>query len=1072
MKQKLLNFFILFCLFTGISGSAFSQGTTSAGINGMVTDAGGEELPGANVIAVHQPSGTRYGAVTNARGRFNLPNVRIGGPYAVTVSYVGFEENVTSGIQLSLGQTYSMEIRLTETGMELEGVEVIGRRDPVMNSERTGAATTISEEQIETLPTISRSFSDFVRATPQADIKGGAISIGGMNNRFNQITIDGAVSNDVFGLSGTGTNGGETGTSPISLDAIQAFEVQIAPYDVRLGGFAGGGISAVTRSGTNNVNGSVYYFFRNEKLAGKTPGSLIPENDPEFERTRFDEFSDQQYGIRVGGPIVKDKLFFFVNAEQTNNVTPLSFQPGSSESNISLEAAARAAARAEEFGYNPGSFTDQETSRSSDKLFGRLDWNINDMHKLTLRHSYTRGDFLELSRDPNTLTFSNGGVLRESTTNSTVLDFSSRISNEMSNNLIVNYTTVREPRGAPGDPFPRVTIDLGSRRSIRLGTEAYSTVNNLEQDVLTITDNFSLFKGRHHITIGTHNEFYNMYNAFIGQAYGDYVFNSIEDWEAGLANSYTYQYSRTPNPEEGAEFSAMQLGLYVQDEFQMTNNFMLAYGLRLDVPIYTDSPLRNDDFNNSVLGESLIGQRNDELPKPAFMFSPRVGFNWDVNGDRSTQVRGGTGLFTSRFPFVWVGGAFTQSGILLDRNNASVQEGDPANIPFNPDPFNQTKRAQASGPGGNITVVDRNFKLPQIFRTNLAVDQLLPGGFIATLEGMYSKNYNAFRFTNLNLVEPTATLGGADNRPLYPASLSDRTILDNYSEVIFVENVNEGFAYNLTAQLQKNFQNGFYSSLAYTYTRSEDLFAGTSSQNQSNFYRVPTVRGSNNVEVGFSPFDVRSRIVGMVSYRKEYLNHLATTVSLFYNGQSGTPFSYVYNRDLNRESNRLNESYDLIYVPANASEILFKEGEGRTAAQQWDDLNAFIEADDYLSTRRGQYAERNAARTPFTHQFDIKILQDIFTNIGGKRNTLQLSLDIFNVGNLLNKDWGRQYDWGFGSSYFDNTFRLLRLEEYTANNTPVFSFDPVRNNEPYNTNDAPIGGSRWVGQIGIRYIFE
>lgn len=1070
MKNRILQIKLLFMsCFVLYAQAALAQGVTTASMSGTITEANGEGLPGANVVAVHQPSGTQYGTVTNVEGRFNLPNMRVGGPYEVTITFVGFQDQVQQDIYLTLGETLNLYYELAEENLELSEVEIFGNRDAVLNSDRTGAATSITREQVQSLPTISRSFNDFTRLTPQADIKGSGISIGGMNNRYNQVTIDGAVSNDVFGLSATGTNGGGTGVSPISLDAIEQFQVQIAPYDVRLGGFAGGGISAVTRSGTNDFSGSAYYYFRNEKLAGKTPGSLIPEGDSDFERQQFAEFSDKQYGFRIGGPIIKDKLFFFFNAEQTDNVTPLSFRPGTSESNITEEEALAVANRAMALGYDPGSFGAQESTNSSDKIFGRLDWNINNNHKLTFRHSFTKGMAVDLNRNPNTLTFSNGGVLRESTTNSTVLELNSRFTNTISNNLIIGYSTVREPRSAPGAPFPRVSIELGTNRTINLGTEAFSTVNQLDQDVFTLTDNVSIFKGRHTVTIGTHNEFYSMYNAFIGQAYGDYRFRSIAEWEAGTASSFTYQYSKTDNPREGADFKAMQLGFYGQDEFQINKGFKLTYGIRLDVPIYLDEPLTNEDFNNSEIATSR-GLENNELPKPAFMFSPRVGFNWDVEGDRTTQLRGGLGIFTSRFPFVWVGGAFTQSGILLDRNQASVQVGDPANIPFIADPFNQPKRGEASGPGGNMTVIDSDFKFPQIFRINLGVDKQLPGGIIGTLEGMYSKHLNSFRFSNLNLVEPNQTLGGIDDRPLYPATLAERRKLQNYAEIIYIDNVNEGFAYSITAQLQKNFRSGFYSSLAYTFTRSKDLFPGTSSQNHSNFYRVASVNGSNNVDIGFSPFNAGSRIVGAFSYRKEYLNHLATTFSLFYNGQSGVPFSYVYNGDLNRESNNLNEFYDLIYIPNNASEITFVENDGRTQEQQWNDFNAFIETQDYLSERRGEYAERNGARTPFTHQFDIKIIQDIFTDIGNKRNTLQLSIDIFNLGNLLNKDWGRQYS--YGTSFFDNTFRVLRLESYDDNNRPQFTFDPVNNNEPYFTSDSPIGGSRWVGQVGLRYIFN
>lgn len=1071
-RFSFLFYVMLICQLT------WAQGVTTGNMNGQVTDQNGEGLPGTTIMAIHESSGTQYGTTTNEQGRYNLPNMRVGA-YTISVSFVGFETREMANVNLRLGQTLVLNFDLQETSVQLGEVEVRGVRSDVLNSERTGAATSISSEQVQTLPTITRGFNDFTRLTPQADIKGAGISIGGMNNRFNQVTIDGAVSNDVFGLSESGTNGGQTGTSPISIDAIEEFQVVIAPYDVRLGGFAGGGISAITRSGTNDFSGSAYYFFRNESLAGKTP-----TNDPDIERERFPEFTDRQYGVRIGGPIIKNKLFFFVNVEQTENVTPLSFAPGTELSEISVAEAERVAARARALGYDPGGFLSQESTNESEKIFGRLDWNVSNVHKLTFRHSYTKGQAVGLSRSPRTLTMSNGAVLRESTTNSTVAELNSRFSNAFSNNLIVGYSTIREPRSAPGAPFPRASIRLDANRSIFVGTEPFSTVNQLEQDILTLTNNLNYFTGKHAFTFGTHNEFYDIYNAFIGQAYGDYQFRespegdtnpasgqpytALENWERGMAQSFTYQYSKTNDPREGAKFRAMQLGFYVQDEFQASKDLKLTAGVRLDIPIYLDNPLTNEEFNNSSLAAEY-GVKNDRMPKPALMFSPRIGFNWDAKGDRTTQVRGGTGIFTSRFPFVWAGGAFTQSGVLLDRNQVNLPADAPHTLEFIPDPQNQPKRSAASGPGGNMTVIDENFKLPQIFRTNIAVDQQLPWGLIGTLEAMFAQNLNSFSFTNINLVDPVGRLQGADNRLLYPAS--DKKRIDNYGEIIYIDNVNKGSSYSLTAQLQKSFEKGFYGSLAYTYTRSKDLYPGTSSQNHSNYYRVASVNGSNNLEVGSSPFDSRSRIVGALSYRKEYLNSLATTISLFYNGQSGTPFSYVVAGDLNRStfSGNIGDSYSLIYIPRDQSEITFVQSGDRTPQQQWNDFNAFIESQDYLKNRRGEYAERNGARTPFTHQFDLKILQDIFVNIGEKRNTLQLSIDIFNVGNLLNKKWGQRYS--YEQSFFDNTFRALTLAGYDGN-TPQYRFNPVRDNEPWTISDAPIGGSRWVGQIGIRYLFN
>lgn len=1076
MKNHLPKQFVLMVLMCMSTLAMMGQGATSSSMSGSVSSES-ETLPGATVVAVHEPSGTTYGAITNTEGRFNLRNLRVGGPYSVTVTFTGYQENKFEGINLILGQNYVLNVTMRE-GVDLQAIDITAFSNEQLNSDRTGAATKIGNEKVMTMPTIDRGFNDFTRLTPQANIQGGAISIAGANNRYNQVTIDGAVSNDVFGLAGSGTNGGQTGTSPISLDAIEEFSVQIAPYDVRLGGFGGGAISAVTRSGSNQTEGSAYIYTRNQNLAGRTPGSIEEQqlvNNPDFERERFDDFTDRQWGARVGGALKKDKLFYFASFERTTNVTPLAFAPGSNpEDGVTEAEVDRIAARARELGYDPGNAKGrQERTNESIKLFGRLDWNINENHKMTLRHAYTRGEAVQLSRSPNNVVFSNGAVLRESTTNSSVLELASSLPGGASNNLVLGFTSVREPRSAPGDPFPRVNIALGDGRFVRLGTEAFSTVNQLEQDIFTLTDNYTFDRGRHTFTVGTHNEFYSIYNAFIAQAFGDYQFDSIEDWEAGVARSATNQYSRTDNPREGAEFRAMQLGFYVQDEFQVSEGFKLTAGVRADIPIYLDSPLANDDFNNSVLGRELTGQNNNDLPQPVVMFSPRVGFNWDVTGDRRTQVRGGTGIFTSRFPFVWVGGAFTQNGILLDRNQRFTPEGEPADIEFVADPNNQPQRDPSGfSPGGNMTIIDQNFKLPQVWRTNIGVDQVLGDGWTLSFDAMYSMNLNAFRFTNLNLVEPEGRLGGADDRLVWPSAGPDRRVLPNYTEVIFVDNVNEGYSWNLTAQIQKQFDFGLFASLAYSYTRSTDLFPGTSSQNQSNFYRVATVDGSNNAVTGANPFDVGSRITALASYSKEYLKKAKTTFTVFYNGQSGVPFSYVVQGDLNRStfSGSNSNHFSLIYVPRDQSEINFVQNGDLTPEDQWELFNAFIEGDDHLSERRGEYAERNGARTPFTHQIDIKILQDIFTDIGPNRNTLQISLDIFNFANLLNKDWGRQFT--YGGSFFDNNFRLLRLRGYTDDMQPEYTFNEPVNGEPYFTSDSPIGGSRWVGMIGFRYLFN
>lgn len=1075
MKKSLLFFALVLASY----GTIQAQVTTSS-MNGVVTESSGQITVGATIKAVHLPSGTVYSGSANSVGRFNLANMRVGGPYRIEVTYVGQDPIVYEDVYLQLGQPFVLNPVFGDAAKALEEVTVTGIKGN--RALKTGASTSISNRQIQALPTVSRSLNDYTRLTPQADLKGSSLSIGGMNNRFNQLTIDGAVSNDVFGLSEGGTNGSGVGVSPISLDAIEQMTVQIAPFDVRAGGFAGGGISAVTRSGTNEVQGSAYFFTRNENLTGKTPGALVKDSK---NRQKLANFTERQYGVRLGAPIIKDKLFMFLNYERTENTTPLSFEPGSDASKLSLADVERVYARAKALGYEAGSYLSQETSNKSDKIFARFDFNINDIHKLTLRHSYVKGTATDLNRSENALTFSNGAILRESTTNSSVLELNSRFNGYLSNNLVVGYTAVREPRTAPGDPFPRAFINLGNSTNMSLGTEPFSTVNQLDQNVFTLTNNLTWLKGNHTFTFGTHNEFYKMYNGFIGSAFGNYTFTgspatdinpatgnpytAVENFERGKASGFQYNYSNTGDPKQGADFSAMQLGFYVQDEYQLASNLKLTGGLRVDIPVYLDKPMENIDFNNSIIAQRYDVQTN-RMPKATFMWSPRLGFNWDVNEDRSFIVRGGTGIFTSRFPFVWSAGAFTQSGTLLGGNQLSSGSGNAPNIDFIADPNNQPKSNATFAPSGNISVLDRNLRLPQIARTSLGVDKNLPWGIQGTAEFMYSKNLSSFRFTDLNLKDPIGQLEGADNRLLYGSSNATKRVLPNYTQVIYIDNVSKGYSWSATAQLSKSFDNGFFGSVAYTYTESKDLFSGSSSQNQSNFFRTATVNGSNNVTLGHNPFSTGSRVIGYASYTKEYLNHLATTVSLVYNGQSGARLSYLINGDPGRvSSGSASDQYALMYIPRDASEIIFVDQDNMTATQQWEAFDSFIESNKYLKENRGKYAERNGDKAPFSHKFDFRILQDVFTNVGGKRNKIQVSLDIMNVGALLNKDWGKQYSGG--GSFWDNSFRPIQFDSYVSatDNTPRYKLADLNDNKPYFVSDIP---SRWSAQVGLRYIFN
>jgi hypothetical protein len=1067
MKQNLLTSLSCLCLLLFLAGDLFAQGVTSAGITGVVTDATGEGLPGTNVRAVHEPTGTAYGVATDLNGRYTISNVRVGGPYTITVSFVGYEAQLFENINLKLGQTFDLDVILSESGVSLAEVEVTSSRNPVLNSERTGAATNISDEQLNSLPTISRGLNDFTRLTPQASTAGSGVSFGGQNNRYNQFAIDGTVNNDVFGLSGSGTNGGQTGVQPISLDAIQEVQVAIAPYDVRQGGFTGGGINAITRSGTNRFKGSVYFFGNNERLVGKSPDE---------ERTRLDEYTDYQTGLRLGGPIIKDKLFFFVNGEITERTSPLLFRPGTSSSNIEIAELDRVVDVAERLGYDPGSYGSITDQRSSEKIFGRLDWNINESHQLTLRHSYVYGEELDFSRSPNSVNFSNSGVFFPTTTNTSVLQLNSRIGTSMSNELRIGYTAVRDNRDPLGDPFPSINIRLDGGRSINLGSEAFSVANQLDQDVLTLTNNFTVFRGKHMITFGTHNEFYSTYNLFIRQNYGAYQYNSLEDFETigtpdeVLPRQYDYSYSRTNNPQQGAEFSAFQLGFYAQDEYQLSREFKLTGGIRLDIPTFNQQPTANPAFNEAF---AEYGVATDQVPGAEVMVSPRLGFNWDVTGDKSTQLRGGVGVFTGRIPFVWISNQYTNTGNEFGRVRLSGSRF-PEGFTFESDPFNQPTAPEVGLSEGvsEINVTAPDFKFPQVFRTNLAVDQLLPGGIVGTLEGIFTKNMNNIDFKNLN-VQEDGRLSGVDNRVYF----SDDYANENFNDVILLTNTNLGYSYSLTAQLQKFFESGLNTSIAYTYGQSKDVNGGTSSQAFSNWRYVENINGPNSAELGYSDFDVRSRVVGSFGYELEYWNGWSTSFSLFYNGQSGVPLSYVYNGDINNDGTFGN---DLIYVPQDASELTYgfynrdtRELETYDAAKQSQvagELNAYIENDEYLNSIRGEYAERNGARLPWTNQFDVRLMQEVGVNFGGATtHRLQFTLDIFNVGNLLNKEWGRQYD------VRNNSFSLIDVagiqENADGTRTPIYDFtgSGLNDGNPYFVNDFV---SRWRGQVGVRYIFD
>jgi len=1080
--------FYLMVSFMFVSVFSFAQGLTTGGINGRVLDDNSEALTGVNVIATHTPSGTTYGAITDFDGFYRISNMRTGGPYSVVISYVGFAEFTENDVYLSLGNSKKISTQLSETASVLGEVVITGQRNNVFDSNKTGTETTITKRDIKTLPSVSRSIADFVRVTPSALITEGndgfSISLSGQNNRYNAIYIDGAVNNDVFGLAGSGTNGGQTGVNPFSVDAIETFQVNIAPFDVKQSGFSGGSINAVTRSGTNLTQGSVYGFVRNQDLAGKTPPSLVGDGDS---REKLDDFSAYTYGIRVGGPIIKDKLFYFINYERQDDETPQPFNISNYDGrSTASDLAALSDFLINTYGYDPGIYNNNTRTLQSDKLTAKIDFNLDDKNKFSLRHSYVKGDNVEARNSGNNnIGFINGSESFITTTNSTAFEWSYN-SNKVSNNLVIGFTSVRDDRDPAGDPFPTVEIQDGSGE-IEFGAEPFSTANLLNQDVFTVNNNFQIYSGRHTITLGANLDYADIKNLFFAFNYGFYTFeDQYDDYgiltSTGLnqfmtgqnSNVYQHGYSLLGDGTVGdesagaSEFTTTQIAFYAQDEVQMSDNFKLTYGIRLDLP-YWDDGIVNDDFNNRTIplleahGKNLQGAKVGQSINPSMHLSPRLGFNWDVNDDNKTQVRGGLGIFTSRLPLVWPGGTYNNNGVTGGFNFEFGQ-------PFEANVNNQYENPVpgSGGVGGNIDLIAQNFKLPQVMKYNIAIDQQTPfWGLIASAEFLYTDIITDIYYENLNLKGPVGTLTGVDSRPYY-----DRRdeIDDTYGRIMLASNTGVGYSYNASATIRKPFSNGFQGQISYSYGDSFKIFDGTSSQNSSQWRNIQSVNGKNSMlPESRSDFSLGSRISSNMSYELKWSENVKTTIGIFYEGLQGNPFSYVYRegRDVLNDDSRDNA---LIYIPASSSDInlvdLFDSSGNLVATpeEQWTALNAYIEGDDYLRSRRGDYAERNGDRGVWNHVVDLKFLQDFSLNTDKNKHSFQISLDIFNFTNLINKDWGVRY-------FTPRNVGLLT----TVSGPPdtAFTFDEDQFSDGVEqVDDSGLASSRWQMQIGLRYLFN
>ncbi|MFZ1785387.1 MAG: carboxypeptidase regulatory-like domain-containing protein [Ferruginibacter sp.] len=1075
----------LFLALMAISAISMSQVTTSS-MNGVVKTLSGADLAGATVIATHTPTGTVYSTATRKGGIYYITNMNPGGPYTVTVSFVGFKPLTKDGLNLSLGETLNENFELLETSSNLK--EVVVATKAIQTAGKGGTETSIGRDKMANLPTVGRNVADYLRFVPQAKVDGsGGVSLAGQNNRYNSFYIDGAVNNDVFGLSASGTNGGQAGIAPISIDAIDQFQVILSPYDASLGNFTGGGINAITRSGTNNLTGSVYYFFRNEKLAGKTPG--VDKSTAE----RLAEFKNRTMGFRVGGAIIKNKLFFFLNGEVQRDKRPQPFD-FATYNGASNQAAIEGLANTlrTTYGYDPGGFIDNPETIEANRVAAKIDWNISQKHKVSLSYRYNDGFRNNTSRSSNsTINFFNNGILFPSTTHSGSLEFNSKFNNNVNNKLLITMTQVVDDRGAIGSNFPRVTINDGTGRIV-FGTEEFSTGNYLKQNNIALFDVFKYYKGKHILSIGTDNEISNSTNIFIRQNYGSYVFKDLATFlGGGTADTYNRTYSLLDPPgttgdaslEAAAKFNTLRLGFFAGDEIKVNNNLTVTLGLRADNTKFITTPKTDQFFNDTAIGKlsvyhDLKGARSGQISSPKWSLNPRIGVVYKLP-EEGIIIRGGMGLFTGRVPLVWPGGVYNNNGISL----AGIFR---SNVLFRPNPDGQYVASDfginVPVPSGQVDLIAKDFRMNKIFRTSLAVDKQLGKKWKLTIEGIFTKNINEIDYKRVDVLPANLKSVGVDVRDVHSltGSIASQIPLRSngtnpYTGIYLLSNSSgkKGYSYNFTVSLDKAWNNNWAVNANYSYGNSIVLNEGTSSQNNSQWRFMETVNGRNNQGLSTSDFDVNHRINAYASKKFTYLKGLlATTISLVYNGQSGNPYSYVLNRGLVRDLDNF-ETNDLIYIPTKTelNSMVFLSnttgGVTYTPQQQRDLFDAYIDNDKYLKKHRGQYAERNGARTPFTHVVDLKLQQDVNLKLGSKTYQLQITYDIFNLTNLISRDAGKQY------FVTNDQFTILDFTGYVSgtNLTPQYRFTPPTGGSPYNLSDGVFNSSRWSSQLGIRLSF-
>ena len=1042
-----------------------AQVTTSA-LSGQVIDELKEPVIGATVVAVHEPSGTSYGAVTNIDGRYTIQGMRTGGPYKIEISYVGYKKSTYTGLYLELGNTLDLNAALEASSELLDEVVVVA--DAKANA---GASQNFSTRKIESTPTVDRNVYDIVKNMPMAmTSKNGGITFAGSNNRYNSFQIDGTVSNDVFGLAASGTNGGQTGANPISMDAIQEIQVVVAPFDVRQSGFTGGGINAITKQGTNTTHGSAYTYFNNQNMYGKY--SAIRD----YEKSPMSQQYTRTFGGTLGGAIVKDKLFYFVSAEAKKESYPASIYPGYTSEYLTADVASQIANKYKELTGYDEAYAQRNVDQKSFGLLARIDWNINQDHKLAIRYQHNNSFDDNYGPSAYSYTFNNSGYRMNNKTNSIVAELNSRLGENLYNEFRASASFIRDHRDvAYQGPTVQISNILGgdgaTRITANIGTEYSSGANLLDQDIYTFEDNLSWYLGNHTLTFGTHNEIYRIKNLFIQAVNGSWYYNSLNDFLNDKPYQYSYKYT-DPDLTGGdlryaPNMKAGQFGFYAQDKWNATSNFELTYGLRIDIPVVFNDPTTNPAFNKYAQANGLDA-RVGVTPNAKVMFSPRIGFRWYTDDSHNTLVRGGVGIFTGRVPFVWLSNAFNNTGMEMKGTTIAPRDNDgnytytaPSLGQYADDPMGAMNSQSGSAARPDIVTVAKDFKYPQVFRANLAVEQMLPGAVKLTVEGIYSKTMNNVFFENLaisNSGDKVYAVPGveASSAPYYSTASSD------YYSIVHLRNTNKGYTYALSAMLEKSFNFGLDLSASYTFGHAKSVNDGTSSVAYSNWkYNYSRDTNSEN-ELGFSKFDIPHRVMVQASYTspKYWNGWMSSTISVIYNGFSGSRYSLTMNEssDFNGDGYRGNS---LLYIPTDGEldKMNFAATSDMTADQNREAFRQWIENDSYAKNHRGQYAERNSNLSRWEHEIDLHFAQTIH-NIQGV-GKLEFTFDIINFANMLNKKWGASYSSAYNLSPVSMTGLTT---DANGNRTATFTY----NKAEINKDDI---ASRWHAQVGVRLSF-